>query len=161
MKKLLMIIVGLMFIFVIGGCSAETVKEDSNEQKAEDLKIETEKPEEEEGEENDYESRPIFVVPDPEEVFPDAHVAILRNDEVVYFQLKEYEDGAYDEYKQICKDAGFDDVQYQGGSETTEMYWAYDRDHEYYLELGINEENNIIDIICTKVEEDKEDNNDE
>lgn len=98
------------------------------------------------------------VIPDPEEMFPDAHVAILLyNKPTTYYQVTEYTDGDYEDYVDACIEAGFDDIQFKGGTDGNEMFLAYDQSHEFYLDVGISPEYGIINITCSVVE-DKEDN---
>lgn len=90
------------------------------------------------------------VIPDPEEMFPDAHVAILLyNKPTTYYQVKEYADGDYEAYVDACIEAGFDDIQFKGGTDGNEMFLAYDQNHEFYLDVGISPEYGIINITCS------------
>lgn len=145
MKKITITIVTLLLVGIIAGCSTPEKEETKPVEKVPDLVIEVEP-----------ETKVTDILPDPEKVLPNARLVIFNTDPDVFCQVKDFQDGDYDIYKEACKEAGFTDVQYQGASETTDMYWAYDEDHEYYLELGINHENQIIDIICSKVKSEKE-----
>ena len=140
MRKLTAAILTLLLVGIIVGCSDETKEATESVQEVPDLVIEVE------------EEKAIDVIPNPEEIFSEGGVVMLQNEPDVFYQVKNYKDGEYDAYLQACKDAGFTDIHYEGETETTRMYWAYDKAHEYYLELGINEENGIIDIVCKKVE---------
>lgn len=95
------------------------------------------------------------VIPDPEEMFPDAHVAILLyNKPTTYYQITEYADSDYEAYVDACIEAGFDDIQFKGGTDGNEMFLAYNQNHEFYLDVGISPEYGIINITCSVVEED-------
>lgn len=97
------------------------------------------------------------VIPDPEEMFPDAHVAILLyNKPTTYYQVKEYADGDYEAYVDACIEAGFDDIQFKGGTDGNEMFLAYDQNHEFYLDVGISPEYGIINITCSVADDDEE-----
>lgn len=97
------------------------------------------------------------VIPDPEEMFPDAHVAILLyNKPTTYYQVKEYADGDYEAYVDACIEAGFDDIQFKGGTDGNEMFLAYDQNHEFYLDVGISPEYGIINITCSVAADDEE-----
>ena len=139
MKKYITVILSLLLVGIVAGCSGETKESTEPVQKVPDLVIEVD------------EEKVIDVVPNPEEIFSEGGVVMLQNEPNVFYHVKDFEDGDYDLYLKACKDAGFTDVHYEGETEATRMYWAYDEDHEYYLELGINEETQIIDIICAKV----------
>lgn len=143
MKKLILSMVTFLLVGISVGCSASEKEEAESVKELPDIVIETE-------------TKATDILPDPEEVLPDARLVIFNTEPDVFYQVKDFKDGDYDIYKEACKEAGFTDVQYQGASETTDMYWAYDEDHKYYLELGINHENQIIDIICSKVKSDEE-----
>lgn len=139
MKKYVSAILVLLLVGILSGCSGG--KKENPKQKTEvpDVTIDV------------SEEKAADIIPDPEEVLPDARLVVLNSEPNVFYQVKDFEDGDYDLYLKACKDAGFTDVHYEGETEATRMYWAYDEDHEYYLELGINEETKIIDIICAKV----------
>ena len=97
------------------------------------------------------------VIPDPEEMFPDAHVAILLyNKPTTYYQVKEYADGDYEAYVDACIEAGFDDIQFKGGTDGNEMFLAYDQNHEFYLDVGISPEYGIINITCSVADDEEE-----
>ena len=97
------------------------------------------------------------VIPDPEEMFPDAHVAILLyNKPTTYYQVKEYADGDYEAYVDACIEAGFDDIQFKGGTDGNEMFLAYDQNHEFYLDVGISPEYGIINITCSVADDAEE-----
>lgn len=146
MKKIFYAFLTLLLVGMIAGCSLETKESEEPAKEPEDHVIEI-----------DDEEKTRDVIPDPEEILPDARLVIFDSEPNVFYQVKDFQDGDYEIYKEACKEVGFTDVQYQGGTDTTNMYWAYDEDHEYYLELGINHENQIIDIICSKVETDSGD----
>lgn len=94
------------------------------------------------------------VIPDPEEMFPDAHVAILLyNKPTTYYQITEYADGDYEAYVNACIEAGFNDIQFKGGTDGNEMFLAYDQNHEFYLDVGISPDYGIINITCSVVDE--------
>lgn len=89
-------------------------------------------------------------IPDPEEFFSEgSHVAILvYNEPHTYYQVTDYQDGEYEDYVDACKDAGFTDIQYEGGTDGNDMFLAYDEKHEFYLEVGITPDTGIIGITC-------------
>lgn len=96
------------------------------------------------------------VIPDPKEMFPDAHVAILLyNQPTTYYQVKEYADGDYEAYVDACIEAGFDDIQFKGGTDGNEMFLAYDQNHEFYLDVGISPEYGIINITCSVADDEE------
>lgn len=96
------------------------------------------------------------VIPDPEEMFPDAHVAILLyNKPTTYYQITEYTDGDYEAYVNACIEAGFNDIQFKGGTDGNEMFLAYDQNHEFYLDVGISPDYGIINITCSVVDEEE------
>ena len=90
-------------------------------------------------------------------MFPDAHVAIiLYNKPTTYYQVKEYADGDYEAYVDACIEAGFDDIQFKGGTDGNEMFLAYDQNHEFYLDVGISPEYGIINITCSVAGDEEE-----
>ena len=90
------------------------------------------------------------VIPDPKEMFPDAHVAILLyNQPTTYYQVTEYTDGDDEDYVNACIKTGFDDIQFKGGTDGNEMFLAYDKNHEFYLDVGISPDYGIINITCS------------
>lgn len=96
------------------------------------------------------------VIPDPEEMFPDAHVSILLyNKPTTYYQVKDYADGDYEAYVDACIEAGFDDIQFKSGTDGNEMFLAYDQNHEFYLDVGISPEYGIINITCSVVDKEE------
>ena len=97
------------------------------------------------------------VIPDPEEMFPDADVAILLyNQPTTYYQVTEYTDGDYEDYVNACIKAGFDDIQFKGGTDGNEMFLAYDKNHEFYLDVGISPDYGIINITCSIADDEEE-----
>lgn len=137
------IIMTLLIIAVITGCS--TNKTDTIDHSTSSV-TSTEEPQVKTSE----------VIPDPEEMFPDAHVAILLyNKPTTYYQITDYADGDYKAYVDACIEAGFDDIQFKGGTGGNEMFLAYDQNHEFYLDVGISPEYRIINITCSVVEEEK------
>lgn len=96
------------------------------------------------------------VIPDPEEMFPNAHVAILLyNKPTTYYQITEYADCDYEDYVNACIEAGFNDIQFKGGTDGNEMFLAYDQNHEFYLDVGISPDYGIINITCSVVDEEE------
>lgn len=96
-------------------------------------------------------------IPDPEKMFPDANVAILvYNTPKTYYQVTNYKDGDYESYVDACVEAGFDDIQFKGGTDGNDMFLAYDANHEFYLELGISPDVGIIHITCSPAKEDSQ-----
>ena len=96
------------------------------------------------------------VLPDPEEMFPNAHVAILLyNKPTTYYQITEYADCDYEAYVNACIEAGFNDIQFKGGTDGNEMFLAYDQNHEFYLDVGISPDYGIINITCSVVDEEE------
>ena len=152
------IIVALLIIAMLAGCGTtktETIDHSaSSVQSTEESQAKTSKvtPEPEEPQVKTSE-----VIPDPEEMFPDAHVSILLyNKPTTYYQIKEYTDGDYEAYVDACIEAGFDDIQFKGGTDGNEMFLAYDQNHEFYLDVGISPDYGIINITCSVVDKEGE-----
>lgn len=138
------IIMALLVIAVLTGCS--TNKTETIDHSASSV-TSTEEPQVKTSE----------VIPDPEEMFPDAHVAILLyNKPTTYYQVTDYADGDYETYVDACIEAGFDDIQFKGGTDGNEMFLAYDQNHEFYLDVGISPDYGIINITCSVADKEEE-----
>lgn len=146
MKKYITVILTLLLVGIIAGCSGETKETTEPVQEVPDLVIETEE-----------ESLPKTsdAIPDPEEFFSEgSHVATLvYNEPHSYYQVTDYQDGEYEAYVDACEKAGFTDIQFKGGTDGNEMFLAYDENHKFYLDVGITPETGIISITVDLVEE--------
>lgn len=146
MRKLIAVILTLLLVGILYGCSGGTKEATEPVQEVPDLVIETEE---------ETVPKTSDAIPDPEEFFSEGtHVAILvYNKPHSYYQVTDYQDGEYEAYVNACVEAGFTDIQYKGGTDGNEMFLAYDENHEFYLDVGITPETGIISITVDLVEE--------
>lgn len=136
MKKYIIIILAILLMTVFTGCS------DKNDNKVETSGV--------------TETNLRTAIPDPYDFFTEEDVVILiDNEESIYYQIKNYDGAKYNSYLQACKDFGYTDVTCEINTEESELYYAYDEDHRYYLKYGFGGEKKYIDIICDVVKVEK------
>lgn len=141
MKKFLVFIIAVLMTAIVAGCSGETKESTQTSEPV----VETT--------EAVAKAKTIDVIPDPKEVFTEGNVAIIMSDPTAYYQVSGYQEGEYDIYVEACKEMGFTDIKHESEAENgTRLFFAYDEGHEYYLEVTINGENNLLDITCKPVE---------
>lgn len=144
MKKFLVFIIAVLMTAIVAGCSGETKESTPTSEPV----VETT-----EATEVVAKAKTIDVIPDPKEVFTEGNVAIIMSDPTAYYQVSGYQEGEYDIYVEACKEMGFTDIKHESEAENgTRLFFAYDEGHEYYLEVTINGENNLLDITCKPVE---------
>ena len=144
MKKFLVFIIAVLMTAIVAGCSGETKESTQTSEPV----VETT-----EATEAVAKAKTIDVIPDPKEVFTEGNVAIIMSDPTAYYQVSGYQEGEYDIYVEACKEVGFTDIKHESEAENgTRLFFAYDEGHEYYLEVTINGENNLLDITCKPVE---------
>lgn len=131
MKRNVFLMVVIMVVMMLSGCSGTS----------------------EEVTETTEETETIDVIPNPEDIFSEGNVSIIMSDPTAYYQIKNYKDGEYETYLDACKEAGFTDVKHKSENDGNKIFMAYDENNEYYLELSLNGQNQLIDVVCTKVEE--------
>lgn len=151
-KKIMCMLLISLLSLSLYGCS-------NDDEKTSDIRKQSEAVDEEDSTNIEIDEEPIRsesgsttseAIPDPEEVFSEnSHVAILvYNEPHTYYQVTDYQDEEYENYVDACKDAGFTDIQYEGGTDGNDMFLAYDEKHEFYLEVGITPDTGIIGISC-------------
>lgn len=149
MKKFLVFIIAVLMTAIVAGCSGETKESTPASEPVTAATEETT----EETTEAVAKAKTIDVIPDPKEVFTEGNVAIIMSDPTAYYQVSGYQEGEYDIYVEACKEMGFTDIKHESEAENgTRLFFAYDEGHEYYLEVTINGENNLLDITCKPVE---------
>jgi len=90
------------------------------------------------------------LIPYPDGYFSEKATTIL-NDSQCWYQIKNCSVESYDSYVGSCKDKGFTVVHYEGDSNANKLYYAYDSENKYYLEVALNHETNQIDVNLTPV----------
>ena len=144
MKKFLVFIIAVLMTAIVAGCSGETKESTPTSEPVVEPTEATEAV---------AKVKTIDVIPDPKEVFTEGNVAIIMSDPTAYYQVSGYQEGEYDIYVEACKEMGFTDIKHESEAENgTRLFFAYDEGHEYYLEVTINGENNLLDITCKPVE---------
>lgn len=144
MKKFLVFIIAVLMTAIVAGCSGETKESTPTSEPIAETTEATE---------TVAKAKTIDVIPDPKEVFTEGNVAIIMSDPTAYYQVSGYQEGEYDIYVEACKEMGFTDIKHESEAENgTRLFFAYDEGHEYYLEVTINGENNLLDITCKPVE---------
>lgn len=93
------------------------------------------------------------LIPEPKEVFKNGEISILDGDggSTYLVRVKNYQEGEYEEYVKRCKDAGFDDVDYETTNNGGKMFGAYDKNKEYSISVMLGNEIESISITCKKV----------
>lgn len=140
MKKRILIFLSLLLVALLAGCSAESKE-----------KVETPK-ETTTVTEVDLKT----AIPDPYDFFAEEDIAVLiDNEDSIYYQVKNYDEVKYTAYLEACKESGYTYVTCEIKTEESELYYAYDEDHQYYLQYGFGGEEKFIDIICDAVKEEE------
>lgn len=136
MKKYMFIILSMMMVMTAAGCSE--VSKEKREPKSEAYESVT---------------KTIDVIPNPEDIFSEGNVATIMADQTAYYQVRDYKDGEYEEYVKTCEEMGFTNVEHESESDGNKIFMAYDENHEYYLEVSLVGQSQLIDIVCKEVEE--------
>lgn len=136
MKKYMFIILSMMMVMTVAGCS------EASKEKSEPI-----------SEASESVTKAIDVIPNPEDIFSEGDVATIMTDPSAYYQVKNYKDGEYEEYVKACEEMGFTNVEHESESYGNKIFMAYDEDHEYYLEVSLVGQSQLIDIVCKEVEE--------
>ena len=121
MKKKVLLLVGLMLCLLLVGC----------------------------GKEKESIVKPVSMVPDPSEYFAGAEITLLQNDDSgFYYMVKKFKEEDFDKYVDACKSGIFTDVDYSTINDTKKIYYIYDSEKKYRLELTMNTESGIVNLIC-------------
>ena len=121
MKKKVLLFVSLMLCLLLVGC----------------------------GKEKESIVKPISMVPDPSEYFAGAEITLLQNDDSgFYYMVKKFKEEDFDKYVDACKSGIFTDVDYSTINDTKKIYYIYDSEKKYRLELTMNTESGIVNLIC-------------
>jgi len=92
------------------------------------------------------------MIPDPKEYFPDAEITINDPDggKMYAMQLTNYTKEEYDAYISECQTMGFDyieyNVEYEGGAD----FGAYSTNGEYWVQVNLDDNNEVLYIVCNK-----------
>ena len=121
MKKKVLLLVGLMLCLLLVGC----------------------------GKDKESIVKPISIVPDPNDYFSGAEITLLQNDDSgFYYMVKKFKEEDFDKYVDACKSGIFTDVDYSTINDTKKIYYIYDSEKKYRLELTMNTESGIVNLIC-------------
>ncbi len=90
------------------------------------------------------------LIPDPKSVFMNGDISITDGDggKAYIFEVTGYADGEYESYISGCKEMGFEDVIYETNEKRSSDFGAYTNDGEYWVEVSLDKENDIIYVIC-------------
>lgn len=101
------------------------------------------------GKSSDSPAKPISMVPDPNDYFSGAEITLVRNDDKAsYYMIKKYNKEDYDKYLDACTSSVFTNTDYSTSNEQHTIYYIYSSDSKYRLEYTMNNESEIINIIC-------------
>ena len=89
------------------------------------------------------------MVPDPNDYFSGAEITLLQNDDSgFYYMVKKFKEEDFDKYVDACKSGIFTDVDYSTINDAKKIYYIYDSEKKYRLELTMNTESGIVNLIC-------------
>lgn len=93
------------------------------------------------------------LLPETGDHFKSKDINIIDKDggKAYAFRVNGYLDEEYLSYIQACKDMGFSDVSYEGENETGKIFYAYDADKKFYLQVVTIKEVEAVDVICKLV----------
>lgn len=90
------------------------------------------------------------LIPKPEDIFKNGEISIVDSDggSAYIFQVRNFEDGEYEDYISQCKEMGFTDVSYESENDGGKMFGAYTEDGTYWVEVLLGNDNGILAVTC-------------
>lgn len=121
MKRMIVFVIAVVFIFSMIACSSETK---TNSVKYADM------------------------IPSPEECFKNGEVSIIDADggKAYILQVRNFEDEEYELYISECKEMGFTNVSYETETDGGKMFGAYTEDGKYWVEVLLGNDSGILSI---------------
>ena len=131
MKRYILFGVTLLTMLFMAGCSGEQKTEDGDNSDSTDIKY-------------------ADMIPDLETIFKDGTITVTDPDggKAYMLEVTGYGDGEYESYIADCKDSGFTDISYETSHDRGKDFGAYTSDKEYWVQVNLDGENNVIYIIC-------------
>ena len=95
----------------------------------------------------------VSLLPETGDHFKSKDINIIDKDggKAYAFRVNGYLDEEYLSYIQACKDMGFSNVSYEGENETGKIFYAYDKDKKFYLQVVTIKDVEAVDVICKVV----------
>ncbi len=93
------------------------------------------------------------MLPDPSAIFPNGKITIIDDDggSAYTFQVTEYSDGEYEQFRDACKKMGFSDIQFDIVTDTNNKFEARSEDGKYYVSLQLlKDERAVLNVTCAK-----------
>lgn len=163
MRKRLIMLSLLFALVFISSCTNEERKQQQDngkeivnnavENKDDDTRASTDESESKTVDKKDASEEDILfasLLPKMENHFKSKDISIIDKDggEAYAFRINGYTDEEYLLYVQACKDMGFSDVSYEGENETGKIFYAYDKDKKFYLQVVTLKKAEALDVIC-------------
>lgn len=95
------------------------------------------------------------MIPSPEEIFEFGEITITDPDggDAYILNVVGFTEDQYISYIMECKDSVFSNIVYDTGMD----FGAYSEDGRYWLQVNLDDQNNIVYIICQKSKNYEED----
>ena len=86
------------------------------------------------------------MIPNPNDIFTAEEISFNNYGDLVTGNVKNAERSEFDTYKQKCKDAGFDTVDYDSEDDSGSLYMGYNNDKSYKVRLFFSKKDNSVEI---------------
>lgn len=86
------------------------------------------------------------LIPNPNNVFTAEEISFNNYGDLVTGSVKNANQSEFDIYKQKCKDAGFDIVDYDAEDDSGSLYMGYNNDKTYRVRLFFSKKDNSVEI---------------
>lgn len=86
------------------------------------------------------------MIPNPNDIFTAEEISFNNYGDLVTGSVKNAERSEFDTYKQKCKDAGFDTVDYDSEDDSGSLYIGYNNDKSYKVRLFFSKKDNSVEI---------------
>lgn len=86
------------------------------------------------------------MIPNPNDIFTAEEISFNNYGDLVTGSVKNAERSEFDTYKQKCKDAGFDTVDYDSEDDSGSLYMGYNNDKSYKVRLFFSKKDNSVEI---------------
>lgn len=86
------------------------------------------------------------MIPNPNDIFTAEEISFNNYGDLVTGSVKNAERSEFDIYKQKCKDAGFDTVDYDSEDDSGSLYMGYNNDKSYKVRLFFSKKDNSVEI---------------